>query len=69
MDREPLEGEIKVVRSLMVVDFPAPFGPKNPKTWPDWTENWISSTALIEPYDFDRCITSIHDTMNLQSSH
>jgi hypothetical protein len=28
----PLEGGISVVKSLMVVDLPAPFGPKKPKT-------------------------------------
>jgi hypothetical protein len=32
IDNEPLEGGIRVVSSLIVVDFPAPFGPKNPKT-------------------------------------
>jgi hypothetical protein len=32
MDNEPDDGFIKVVSSLIVVDFPAPFGPKNPKT-------------------------------------
>ena len=28
----PLVGWISVVNSFIVVDFPAPFGPKNPKT-------------------------------------
>ena len=32
IDNDPLEGGMRVVRSLMVVDLPAPLGPKNPKT-------------------------------------
>jgi hypothetical protein len=32
IEREPLEGGINVVSSLMVVDFPAPLVPKNQKT-------------------------------------
>ena len=54
IESEPLEGGINVVSNLMVVDFPAPLGPKNPKTWPGLIDNTRSSTALTEPYDFDR---------------
>jgi len=39
---------------LIVVDFPAPLGPRNPKTWPDFTDKTRSSTALIDPYDLDK---------------
>ena len=51
---DPFEGLIRVVNSLMAVDFPAPFGPKNPKTCPVFTDSLMSSTANREPYDFDR---------------
>jgi hypothetical protein len=47
----PLVGGTRVVRSLIVVDLPAPFGPKNPKTWPDLIERSMPSTAFTESYD------------------
>ena len=37
------------VSSFITVDLPAPFGPKNPKTWPDFTERLIPFTAFTEP--------------------
>ena len=49
----------------MVVDFPAPFGPKNPVTAPGCTENVKSETATVDPYRFDIPVTSItalHDS-------
>ena len=49
IDKEPCEGWIKVVRSLIVVDFPAPFGPKKPKTSPLFTDIEILSTAFTDP--------------------
>jgi len=49
MEREPFEGGINVVSSFIAVDFPAPFGPKNPKTWPGFTVRLISLTALTDP--------------------
>jgi len=69
IERDPLEGGINVVSSLIVVDFPAPLGPKNPKTWPDFIDKTSPSTALTEPYDFDRWSTSIQDITKLRSSH
>src|SRR5664280_3168320 len=39
----------------MVVVFPAPFGPRKPKTIPAGTSNERSSTALIAPKERDRC--------------
>ena len=33
----------------MVVDFPAPFGPRNPVTEPGGTVNDRSSTAIVAP--------------------
>ena len=54
IESEPDEGLIRVVRSLIVVDFPAPLGPKNPKTCPLLTDKIRSFTAFTEPYDFDK---------------
>jgi hypothetical protein len=34
----------------MVVDFPAPLGPRNPVTRPDWAVKLTSSTAVNDPY-------------------
>jgi hypothetical protein len=34
----------------MVVDFPGPFGPKNPVTRPGRAEKLMSSTAVKPPY-------------------
>ena len=47
----------RIARS--VVDFPAPFGPRNPVTVPGATVNERSSTASVEPYRFVRLSTSI----------
>jgi hypothetical protein len=69
MDNEPDDGFIKVVSNLIVVDLPAPFGPKNPKTWPFFTDKIRSFTAVIDPYDLDKCSTLIQDTINLRSSY
>ncbi len=35
---------------FMVVDFPAPLGPRNPVTWPGSTVNDRSSTTVSGPY-------------------
>lgn len=43
----------------MVVDFPAPLGPRNPRTSPFLTENERSSTAALGPKRFVRPVTSI----------
>src|SRR3990172_2220492 len=42
----PSEGERRVQRMLMVVVFPAPFGPRKPKTSPSFTVKEMSSTAV-----------------------
>jgi hypothetical protein len=36
----------------MVVDLPAPLGPRKPVTRPDRAVNVMSSTAVNPPYDF-----------------
>src|SRR6188474_3740134 len=49
----------------IVVDLPAPFGPRNPVTLPAWTVNDRSCTATVEPYRFVRPATSITSRENL----
>jgi hypothetical protein len=34
----------------IVVVLPAPFGPRNPKTWPEGTSNDSPSSAMTDPY-------------------
>ena len=43
----------------MVVDLPAPFGPRNPVTSPGSTRNDRPSTATVAPYFFVRLLASI----------
>jgi len=46
---EPEVGASKPVSILMVVDLPAPLGPRKPKNWPGATERLTSSTAVKSP--------------------
>ena len=55
----PLSGSKKPVNIFIVVDFPAPFGPKNPTTSPRFTAKSILSTATKFPNDFFRLFASI----------
>src|SRR5271166_3272813 len=50
---------INVVIIRIKVDFPAPFGPSNPKISPSLTANETSSTAVNSPYRLTICSTSI----------
>ena len=43
----------------MVVDFPAPFGPRNPSTSPRLTLNDTRSTARMGPKDLLNAFASI----------
>jgi hypothetical protein len=43
----------------IVVDLPAPFGPRKPVTFPGWTEKVRPSTASVEPNFLLRPSTSI----------
>src|ERR1700722_14175381 len=43
----------------MVVDFPAPFGPRNPVTTPGFTTKLSPSTATLSPYRLVRPSISI----------
>ena len=44
---------------FIVVDFPAPFGPRNPYIFPLSRVKERSLTAVWSPYFFTRCFTSI----------
>ena len=46
-DTVPAVGGMKPVIMRMVVDLPAPFGPRKPSTSPRSTENETSSTARL----------------------
>src|SRR2546430_10003324 len=48
---EPSVGGMKPVIMRMVVDLPAPLGPRKPSTSPRSTENDIPSTACLVPKD------------------
>src|SRR5271165_5458954 len=45
----PEVGASSPVSILIVVDFPAPFGPRNPKKWPACTFRSMASTAVSAP--------------------
>ena len=51
---EPPDGGRKPVIMRMVVDLPAPLGPRKPSTSPRSTENETSSTARLVPKTFAR---------------
>src|SRR5437773_5000584 len=54
---EPLVGWSRVVGILIVVVFPAPFGPRNAKISPPRTSKETSPTAVTFPNDFTTCWT------------
>lgn len=63
---DPLSGGVNPTIIRMLVDLPAPFGPRNPVTRPDRAVNETSSTAVKAPYflvTFSRLImgTSVTD--------
>jgi len=50
LDREGIQyGKVKHIHIIIVVLFPAPFGPRNPKISPSSTLNEMSSTAFTLP--------------------
>src|SRR5580765_1694775 len=55
---DPPVGRTSVHSILIVVDFPAPFGPRNPKVSPRRTSNDTPPTASISPYVLRRSRTS-----------
>src|SRR5262249_19244887 len=52
MDAEPPVGRASPTRILMVVVFPAPLGPMNPRIWPRSTARDRPSSATNPPYFF-----------------
>src|SRR5690242_20434022 len=50
MVARPEVGVARPSSSRMVVDFPAPFGPRNPVIWPGARSKVRSLTALTVPY-------------------
>src|SRR5215469_10777622 len=58
-DTPPEVGGMNPVIMRMVVDLPAPFGPRNPRTSPLATSNETSSTARFGPKDLLRLSTLI----------
>ena len=57
--KEPEVGFERVVNMRMVVVFPAPFGPKNPKIFPDSTLRLRSCTAQTSLYVLVKFLASI----------
>src|ERR1700723_95528 len=63
----PFVGGIKPVIIRMVVDLPAPFGPRKPSTSPRATEKEIPSTARFRPNVLVRFSTLImYDNRSIQ---
>src|SRR5215470_17324225 len=59
---EPLVGSSRPRIIRIVVDFPAPFGPRKPVTVPGRTVNVRSETAVVVPYRFVSSWISIMTT-------
>jgi hypothetical protein len=55
----PLLGRSRPAIIRIVVDFPAPFGPRNPVTTPGSTTKLSRSTAVLSPYRLVRPSISI----------
>src|SRR5580693_7761539 len=55
----PEVGSARVHRILIVVDFPAPFGPRKPKVSPAATSKSMPRTASISPYLLVSALTEI----------
>src|SRR6266403_1162361 len=56
---DPEDGGINPVSMRMVVDLPAPFGPRKPKKQPRGTVRLSPSTAALFPLTFRRSRTAI----------
>ena len=59
IETSPADGGINPVSIRIVVDLPAPLGPRNPNTSPFATVNEIPFTAVIRPNDFFKFWTLI----------
>ena len=56
---DPAVGSSRPMIIRMVVDLPAPLGPRKPVTWPGRTSKLRSSTAVVVPYRLVRPWASI----------
>src|ERR1041384_4335526 len=66
----PRDGRCNPRRMRIAVDFPAPFGPRNPKMLPDGTASESPARAVVLPYNFQtffRTIGSAASGINLQT--
>src|SRR6185437_5776340 len=64
----PAVGSRRPVSILMVVDFPAPLGPRNPKNWPAATLNVTPFTATSSPKVRVRALVWIAASMLAKNS-
>jgi hypothetical protein len=64
IDPSPLDGSISAVSICIVVDFPAPFGPRKPYTVPVEISSDSPSTDGVAPYRFVREVVVIAVDMN-----
>src|ERR1700722_10516476 len=55
----PEVGASRPVSILMVVDLPAPLGPRKPKNWPASTRRFTSCTAVKSPNRRVRSVVSM----------
>ena len=65
----PDVGDRSVQRILIVVVFPAPFGPRNPNIVPSSTSKEISSTAAIVPESLDQVIDGNYGHIIILARH
>src|SRR5690606_23354699 len=64
---EPEVGARKPVSIFMVVDLPAPLGPRKPSTSPGWTLNDSASTAVCRANRLVRSLSSIIALSSIRS--
>src|SRR5215472_5864721 len=62
----PAVGSASVHRILIVVDLPAPFGPRKPKVSPGRTSKPMPRTASSSPYRLTRSLTTITGSVMFQ---
>src|SRR4051794_19389684 len=59
---------MKQVRIRIVVDLPAPLGPRKPTTSPRWTSKLTLSSARSDPNRFDNALASIITSLDKPTS-
>src|SRR5579864_7591967 len=65
---EPVLGEMKHVKMRIVVDLPAPFGPRKPTISPRFTSKLILSSARNDPKLFDKSFALIITSLDIPSA-